>query len=327
MIFLLLLFILMITQQTSGMKLKKCCPYNEVVSMDTLDDNLLSHRDIFHCVSAHNHTQELEINFNNFSLIGYNTLVDHDSHWPACEEMLSFKALNERQQPLKRSQSASCVDMMTNDKYFVFTCDARNREISDDFVEIVKLKKCCPLGKSYDIFRRRCVENDGGDVDTDIDSKFHDLLHKKVAIFEYEKINCKDDEVLIEYHSHVHGLKIYAGSLILTKGGRDFGPEVVNTPYCIEATSNSEVDKPNGMIEEHFINRATSKFVAKVCREKSLCNSIPCVQKCCLDGERMTNDGNSTYCEEHDLDLEMKFHSFNKEQSEMEPQALEPMGE
>lgn len=327
---------------TSGAILKKCCPLDEVVTMDTFNDNLLSPRDPFQCVSLINRTQEeeLEVNFNNlnFSFIGYNTLVDHNPHWPACSE-LSFKPLiNE---PLKRSQSTSCVDLM-DDKYYVFTCNnnnnfvandenAENVEISDDFTEVLKLKKCCPAGKAYDIFGRRCLDNN----DTDVDSAFHDLLHKKVVLFEYGSsgggggggVACGDDEALIEYHSHVHGLKIYGNSLILTKGVRDFGPEVIKTPFCIEATANSEAPIPDGMNNDHFVNRAASKFIAKVCREKTICNSIPCIQKCCPIGKRMTHDGNSTYCEEHDSDLGMKFHSFNNEQSDMEPPAFEPMGE
>lgn len=305
---------------SSGFTLNKCCPIDEAVSVDTFKENLLSPHDLFKCVPYHNQTaQEEKENFSH-QFIGYNTLVDHESHWPACgEETLSFKLLNE---PMKRSQSTSCVDMI-NDKYYVFGCDEKS-ENSEDSIDILKLKKCCPQGKAYDIFGRRCVEN----IDTDIDNDFRDFLHtRRVVLFEHEAVKCEDDEALIEYHSAVHGLKLYEDALVLMKNVIDFGPQVIRNSFCIEATLNSEVDIPDGMKKEHFANRASSKFIAKACREKKVCNKIPCFQKCCPNGERLAHNGNRSTCEEHHSDIGMKFHSFNKEQSEVEPPAFEPMGE
>lgn len=318
--FLILFQVVFIVTSSSGISLNKCCPIDEVVSKVSSEENLLSPRDLFKCVPLHNQTvQEENENFSH-EFLGYNTLVDHESHWPSCgEKALSHKPLNEL---MKRSQSTSCVDMI-DDKYYVFACNEISPN-SEELVEIVKLKKCCPQGKAYDIFGRRCVENNV----TDIDSDFRDLLHsRKVALFEYEDIKCKDDEALIEYHSVVHGLKIYDNALVLMKNEIDFGPVIIRSPFCIEATLNSEVDIPKGMELDHFTKRASSKFVAKACREKSVCNNIPCFQKCCSNGERIVYDGNSSQCEEHYSDIEMKFHSFNKEQSDIEPPALEPMGE
>lgn len=317
---LILLQVVIIATSSSGISLNKCCPIDEAVSMDAFEDNLLSLSDLFKCIPLNNQTvQEEKINFSH-QFLGYNTLVDHESHWPSCgEETLSYKLLNE---PMKSSQSTSCVDMI-DDKYYVFTCGDKS-ENSEDSTDILKLKKCCPLGTAYDIFGRRCVENNA----TDVDSDFQEFLHKrKVVLFEYDEMKCKDDEALIEYHSVVHGLKIYEDALVLMKNVIDFGPVVIRSPFCIEATLNSEVDMPNGMKKDHFANRASSKFIAKACRERKVCNNIPCFQKCCPNGERMAHDGNKTSCEKHHSDIEMKFHSFNKEQSAIEPPAFEPMGE
>jgi hypothetical protein len=329
--------------------IKKCCPMNEVVEEDE------NSNDNFKCVSIQSHEEErrrrevddyedyADNSLENIPLseehnestplsnhthqtihhhpdfIGYNTLVDQNSHWPECgdDRKLSLKLFNEPL--LKGSQSASCVDLM-NEKYHIFSCD----EEDEDFSEILKLKKCCPIGESYDIFGRGCVKNKVSNIDAD----FEDLLHDRVVIFQHELLKCKDDEALVEFHSQVHGLKIVESSLILLKGIRDFGPEVIRSNhFCIESTLNSDVDAPEGMSKEHFTNRASSKFIAKVCRNKTICNTIPCLQKCCPHGEKMSYYGEKSICEAHHLDLELKFHSFNNERSEIEPSSLVPTGE
>lgn len=308
-----LIAILLLSTNVSGEKIKKCCPVNDVVATDVYDENFILAGEVFNCV-ANNDTK----NFTEFphqKFISFNILADSDSHWPSCgDQSLTSKHLAE---PIKVSHSASCVDMMDG-KYFTFTCDEK-LDTADDFTDIQKLKKCCASGMSYDIFQRRCIESDD-------ESDFFELLNDKNVLFDHEVLKCQESEALVEYHSLVHGLKIRGSSLILTKT-RLLGPEVIRNSYCIEATLNSEIKMPEGMTEEHFDKKSRSKFIAKTCRDKSVCDKMPCLQKCCAHGERFYHNGDKTVCEPHHTDVAIKFHNFNISQSQSVPAALEPSGE
>lgn len=312
----MIVLIILFLSTVSGERIKKCCPIDEVVSFDLEQENSVSLDSPFTCVSS-NATQNIS-QFSHFKFIGYNTLVDYDSHWPACgDQSLSYEPQTDR---VKVSQSSSCLDIMDG-KYQIFTCTEKTN-LAADFTEIMKIKKCCSAGMSYDIFRRRCVEGDEAALNSD----FNELLTSKTVLFEHEVLKCKDNEALVEYHSLVHGMNIRGSSLILTNT-RASGPDVIKHSFCIDATMNSDAEIPDGMDEEHFDKKSRSKFIAKACRNKSVCEDMPCLQKCCPHGERMFHDGVKTQCESHHADVELKFHSFNKDQSQQEPPPHEPTGE
>jgi hypothetical protein len=307
----MIFIVILLLSSVNGESIKKCCPIDEVISTDNYDENSISSNELFNCVPSNFTKNNSE--FSNLKFVGYNTLVDSESHWPSCgDQPLSFKRLIGF---TKVSQSASCIDLMDG-SYFIFTCDEK-MDTANDFAEIMKLKKCCPPEMSYDIFQRKCVANE---------SDFSELLHNKISFFEHEVLKCKESEALVEYHSLVHGIKIRKSSLILLNT-RPSGPDVIENSFCIEATSNSDVEMPPGMTEEHFDKRSRSKFIAKTCRDSSICEEIPCLQKCCPHGERFFHNGTKTICVPYHIDVDIKFHGFNKDQSYLEPPAFEPSGE
>lgn len=323
-------FIVLLWIDSSVAGFNKCCPDGEVVQVELFEDNNLAPRKHFSCVreplmraSFKRKRESDSYAINNSSdkteLIAYNILIDANSHWPSCGDnsFLSFSMLVE---PMKVSQSASCVDFMSSN-YFIFTCDERLKEASD-FVDIYKLQKCCGNNFSYDIFGRQCVENN----ETTLIQEFSEFLNDKVVAFGSGMPECKPDDVLVEYHSHVHKLKIYESSLIIT-GTNSHGPDVLpHSSYCIESTLNSEINLPVGAEPSQFQLKASSKWIAKVCRPKSICREMPCVRKCCKEGQRMVFE-NETYCENHDAHLAVKFHFFDIRTSPESPDAMEPTGE
>ncbi|KAG5676842.1 hypothetical protein PVAND_006649 [Polypedilum vanderplanki] len=310
----------------NGSKINKCCAYDEVVYFETLDEINLTSKNIYKCVKLSADDSLLYNNYIDTNLtfpvvfMGFNIFNDAESHWPTCGEnddiKLSTYKLNDS---IKISQLTSCIDMM-DDVYYVFTCnDEKSNKISD-LVDVYELKKCCSSGKSYDIFARKCVINN----ETDIDDDFRDLFFDKVVLFEYDVIKCNADDVLVEYHSQVHSLKMYENTLVITNLD-GYGPEVFShNSYCIESTINTYTEKPIEMSEEHFTKKYGSKFIAKVCRKKSICNQIPCIRKCCEIGERMTYENSTTNCEPHDTDIDVPFHSFKILENELELERIEP---
>lgn len=307
---------------------KKCCREGEVVQVDSIEDNNLSPRRHFSCMNdsqvrtkakRKRESEGYEVNNSSMvpEIIAYNILIDGNTHWPSCSDtsFISYALLSD---PKKISQSASCVDIMNNN-YFVFTCEEK-MEAVDDFVEIYRLRKCCDKNFSYDIFSRQCVN---GSTLNDYSSEF---LRDKTVVFESGIPQCKPDDALVEYHSLVHKLKIYESSLAITSTNTH-GPDLImpNT-YCIENTLNSAVNLPDGADPKHFELKTASKWIAKVCRPKTICTQMPCVRKCCKEGQRMVYD-NETYCENHDSHLDVKFHFFDIRESPEEPNAMEPTGE
>ena len=307
---------------------KKCCPEGEVVQVDSIEDNNLSPRRHFSCVTeprtrikikSKRESEGYEINNSSTvsEMITFNVLIDENTHWPSCSDtsFISYAMLSE---PKKISQSASCVDILNND-YFIFTCDEKLVTV-EDFVDIYRLRKCCENNFFYDIFSRQCVNSSSLNKDS------REFLKDKTVVFESGIPQCKPDDILVEYHSLVHKLRIYENSLVITNTN-SHGPDLLmQNTYCIENTLNSAVDLPDGADPKHFELKTESKWIAKVCRPKTICNQMPCVRKCCKEGQRMVYD-NETYCENHDSHLDVKFHFFDIRESPEEPNAMEPTGE
>lgn len=324
-----MLFLLWIN--LSAAMFNKCCPEGEVVQVDSFEDNNLSPRNHFSCVSDSPSQVKVKkkresdsydttnSTLQAFQLTAYNVLIDKNSHWPSCGDnsLLSSALLAE---PLKGSESASCVDVFNNN-YHIFSCDEM-LDSANDFVDIYKLQKCCEKGYSYDVFVRQCVANNESKINDD----FRDILGSKVVTFVSGIPECHQDDVLVEYHSHVHKLKIYESSLIIT-GLPGYGPDVLpQKSYCIEATMNSYADMTDGDNTDHHQLKISSKWVSKVCRNRAICKQMPCVRKCCKEGQRMVFE-NETYCEDHHSHLTVKFHEFDISKSQESPNAIEPSGE
>lgn len=322
--------IILLWLSSSRAAFRKCCPESEIVQVESFEDNNLSPRRHFSCVSELlarvnvKRRRESELYaFNNTSvannLIAYNVLIGETSHWPTCGDnsLLSFAVLSDS---TKVSPSASCVDIMNNN-YHIFTCD-ETLEAANDFVDIYKIRKCCDKDFSYDVFTRQCVVNN----QTTLDEGFQEFLRDTIVAFETGIPECKPDDVLVEYHSNVHKLKIQESDLIISSSSSLRPDVILQNSYCVESTLNSIVDIPDGADHNHYQLKNSSNWIAKVCRPADICKQMPCVRKCCKEGQRMVFD-NETFCESHHTHLDLKFHSFDIRASPERPSALEPTGE
>lgn len=309
--------------------INKCCPDGEVVQ---IDNNLDSRRQ-FTCIGSKKSEKRFLVKkkreseryvMNNSSLvsdmIGYNVLIDETTHWPACGEG-SLKSSELTDSPIKVSQS-SCVDVMDY-HYHVFFCDDSN----DDGPWVVKLRKCCGKNSVYDILNRQCVERNDTSALT---VEYHQFLHDESVTFESGIPECRPDEVLVEYHSNIHNITIIEAALVITTAN-SHGPDVLTqTSYCVESTHQpsalgTQTDWNNS--SPHFELKASSKWIAKVCHNQAICKQMPCVRKCCREGQRMVLENETSYCEHHHSHLSVTFHDFDINSSPIEPNVVEPSGE
>ena len=320
-------------------RINKCCPQDEVLQCEEVEDNNLSPLQHFSCIKKsliinndvkfnkciRQHEKapnNVMTSFNSSILreiIGYNILIDEYSHIPSnCGDnnYLSMILLGNRSH--KVSESGSCVDVMEN-QIFILSCEEKTES---DMTDILKLKKCCSMNYSYDIFARKCVVNN----DTNIDDSFKHFLGNKVSsVFDIGFPQCRDEDVLVEYHSNVHKLLIHDNALIITATPSN-GPEVLlQKTFCIENTFNSDVELTDGSDTTQLHLKTSSKWIAKACRSRNVCKFLPCIRKCCREGERMFFD-NVTSCEKHDTDFDPTFHFFDYSSSPEQPQRIEPSG-
>lgn len=311
----------------SSTAFNKCCRDGEFVIVESIEDNNLSPQKHFSCqaetvtvkaksVKSKRESDQYVIN-NSSSLtemIAYNVVINENTHWPACGDnaLLSHAILSK---PTRVSPSTSCVDIMAGE-YFMFTCDERH-ESTSDLVDVKRLRKCCDRNSSYDVVERRCV----GHNETTLAEEFRELFDDNVVMFESGIPQCKPDEVLVEYHSLVHSLNIVGDSLIIDTTNHNDSVLAMRNSFCVESVNGPAADGSK------LVNlRASSKWIAKACRPSSICNEMPCVRKCCREGERMVHE-NVTFCEEHDTHLSLNFHFFDIRQSPEQPDAMEPTGE
>lgn len=319
-------------------RINKCCPQDEVLQCEEVEDNNLSPLQHFSCIKKsliiNNDVkfnkcirqQEKALNnvmtsFNSSILrevIGYNILIDEYSHIPLnCGDnnFLSMTLLDTMSQ--KVSESGSCVDIMEN-QIFILNCEENTES---DMMDILKLKKCCPMNYSYDIFARKCVVNN----ETNVNEHFKHFLGNRSSVFDIGFPQCRDEDVLVEYHSNVHKLLIHDNALIITATPSN-GPEVLlQKTFCIENTFNSDVEITDIYDPTKFHLKTTSKWIAKACRSRNVCKFLPCIRKCCREGERMVFD-NVTSCEKHDTDFDPTFHFFDYSSSPEQPLRIEPSG-
>lgn len=214
---------------------------------------------------------------------------------------------------------ASCIDTVRN-SFYSFTCDGTTQN-PVPYKDVYKLRKCCDKNFSFDIRLRRCIENNQLILEQD----FADILTDNVAVFEAGLPECEDDEVLVEYYSSVHELNISQNSLVITDAS-NVNDILLLDSFCIDSTINSFTDIVTSNITKNELLRGSSKWISKVCRNKSVCNQMPCIRKCCKDGQRMVFDG-ITLCESHDQHLDLQFHSFDTKNTLEKPSLIEPSGD
>jgi len=151
-----------------------------------------------------------------------------------------------------------------------------------------------------------------------LQDQFRDFLDDRVVLFDPEMPECEAEDVLVEYYSNVHKFIVYENLLIAT-GKADSRP-AAQSSFCVESTHNSEVET---LDEAHSQLKGQSKFIAKICRDKSVCDDMPCIRKCCREGQRMAYT-NRTTCESHDQHLAVNFHDFKLHSAPEQPNPMEP---
>lgn len=168
------------------------------------------------------------------------------------------------------AELSGCIDRDENDQFVAISCPQSPK------TTVHLVNKCCPTGLSYDQTGRNCVEN------SDLRADFQHLFGHSAVIFQYSVPNCTDDEVFVEYFSTVHSIRFVGRNLKVN------GDSISPDKYCVEDLVNID---PNDVSEneKHYIIRS--------CRPRTVCDQIPCVQRCCRADQVMKS--RPRRCEPH----------------------------
>lgn len=104
--------------------------------------------------------------------------------------------------------------------------------------------------------------------------------------------------------------------------------------FCIENTYSSKKDDASTTIspiyskESILSARKSSKWIVKACQEKRICDSVPCIRKCCQDGERLVLENDEKRCDPHPHGYIPNFHffQFNEFSQQIDYKQADPPG-
>ncbi|XP_037817401.1 G-protein coupled receptor Mth2 [Lucilia sericata] len=158
------------------------------------------------------------------------------------------------------------------------------------------IHKCCPNNYIYDSSQRKCVE---------ASANFHlyRKLFKNAAIFNANNLACPRNKVLVEYQLNDFKFSIDNGQLFLRTLNKKFD----FSEYCIEALTPITDGGDNQ--SNNPILRQEQQYLIRTCDDiLPVCRRMPCIRRCCNDGEMFTKGNATSYCRRDESDT--YFHSF-----------------
>lgn len=338
----LLLSSLVLRGQSTA-RIHKCCPRSGYELAVDLFGDADSHS-IFECMSIVN----ASLIATHFGGQFYGLKVndsDSLSHLPVCPAKARQSLY-----PLRNGDTvnlplaSSCVDLI-NGSFQVVMCSKEllSHPIPSS-LEVYILRKCCPVNFVYNEERRSCqpIGNNFQDVTLSPfwpnESRDVQLLksllnqfkssenHIGEPLFHVGPAICSSNEVLVNYQLKTHEFTLLHNRIIPKS---KFGQRNLNVftsqprdPFCIDSVAPSAVHPP-----EDSTIVANITWLVRVCRPKSICDSIPCIRKCCNNNEKVVKRNNQTICESFEQDLELTFHDLEGELFPNNPTAVNRAGE
>lgn len=184
----------------------------------------------------------------------------------------------------------SCM-LILNRRLIVLTCNTIS-DVTVPSTPIGFINKCCSHGYIYSSEFKKCLI---GEPDFSLYSPIFD----RKTIFVDNPFQCANNKVLVEYIESVKTVNYMKNNLVWTNGNRS----LKRSEFCIEAIDG--------------INRNTSimppiknqQYLIRTCQQSKFCDTLPCVRRCCADGEIYYKKNMTTLCKRDESDR--TFESFS----------------
>lgn len=183
-----------------------------------------------------------------------------------------------------------CVDMLYNRAVELYCAQST---IGGKTVTILRhryhavMRKCCPINEIYDSHEKKCVSHD--DAKELVQQHFHRLRRNRHSIISNDTFPmCPSDKVVVEHSYNINNTDFpYQRSLM-----NHLTPDVVVYNFCLDLASDRD--------KLHWIIQA--------CESKDICDSMPCIRKCCMVGEMIKIGNTSSNCVPYKGSIKSEFY-------------------
>lgn len=321
------------------LKVPKCCPPSGYeLTSDIYGEHNRDHSTVLTCTSILQQNSSDPENGTHYGLDS-----DIPSTLPNCRR---YRLLNllESEPPVTLPLRSSCIDLVNHTYKAVMCSDNSLVPPEKDFIKVYTIRKCCPVNSIYDEGILSCREirstfqsvplspfwkNETKDIQL-LKSLINGFNTSENSIgeplFHLGNPECSEQEVLVSYQIKTKEFKLQQNRIIPKSifGDRNLNVFITQPRdhFCMDSMAPSTANPP---ITESDASNIT--WIVRVCRPKSICDSIPCIRKCCGPNEMVTKRENQTTCVPYVKDLEMEFHKIEGELFPEEPEKLHRPGE
>ncbi|XP_032289179.1 uncharacterized protein mthl15 isoform X2 [Drosophila virilis] len=169
----------------------------------------------------------------------------------------------------------SCL-LIVNNSLIVVTCKS---SIGDELQSIGFVNKCCPHGYTYVSELNKCYLREP-------DFNVYSSIFDKPMIFVDNSFVCPKNNVLVEYVVEAKTIHLKKRQILL----KDYGRSFKRNEFCIEAIEVL-IENRNPQLYKN-----NEQFLVRTCQQLQICDSVPCIRKCCADGEIYYKGNMTTSC-------------------------------
>ncbi|KAH8377268.1 hypothetical protein KR093_004583 [Drosophila rubida] len=185
----------------------------------------------------------------------------------------------------------SCL-LTLNNRLIILTCKPNDTDITTSpSSRIGFVNKCCPHGYIYSSEFNKCVP---GIPDFDVYASIMD----RPTIFVDNPLHCANNKVLVEFSATAKTVRVSEESMLVWQDG---SRSLKRSHFCIEAVDGKKTRNTRSTKKNHL-------FLIRTCQQTKICDSLPCVRRCCADGEIFYKKNMTTLCKRDPNDI--LFESF-----------------
>ncbi|KAH8410611.1 hypothetical protein KR009_006638 [Drosophila setifemur] len=268
-----------------------CCRPNSILFKYRDADNT----DLFQCASTESNLKEFPDTIEVIGKmiasegIGIEGPNESDAKYqlPKCQT-LTILNVTEQSKNSINLRNKSCIGHLNNKQIIILSCEFEKHVPSQS---IGFVNKCCPLGSIYVSENNTCIL---GETDLFV---YSPIINRPV-VFSDNALQCSDNQVLVEYTVSSNIVEFFQQTL-MWKDGSNF---LRNSQFCIDAIYEFKSSTTRPFPEE--------KYLVRACQGTNICKSLPCIRRCCGEGEMYAKGNFSTYCKRDETDT--KFQGFQK---------------
>ncbi|XP_070133733.1 uncharacterized protein mthl15 isoform X2 [Drosophila bipectinata] len=205
---------------------------------------------------------------------------------PKCTNYKVYN-ITEQSESLLNLKNNSCIGLLNNKQLLSLSCDFE-KNVPPQNVGFVY--KCCPLGSVYVSENNTCLI---GETDFLV---YSPIINSPKVFFD-NTLQCSDNHALVEYTVSSKDVKFNKDSLFW----KDGSIVLERNKFCLDAIFEREPSSKSTI-------NSTQKYLIRACQSTKICQTLPCIRRCCGEGEIYAKANFTTYCKRDETDN--KFQGF-----------------